>query len=232
MTDFHSHILPQMDDGSCSVEESVKMLKALASQGVKRVVATPHFYANHESVEQFLKRRQESYDKLREHLHDGLPEVVLGAEVRFYDGISRLENLGQLCVQNTDLLLLEMPSTVWTQSTVRQLVDISCSGRVNLALAHIERYGALQNKTTLEMLLENDVIMQINASFVTRLATRSRAIKMLKKGYVRLLGTDCHNLTDRAPDISSATEIISRKISPEFLEYINDYADSVFEQNR
>lgn len=232
MTDFHSHILPNMDDGSRSVQESIKMLEMLALQGVKRVVATPHFYANHETVEQFLKRREESYAKLREHLREGLPEIVLGAEVRFYDGISRMENLEQLCVQNTDLLLLEMPSTVWTQSIIRQLVDISCSGKVTLALAHIERYGALQKGSALETLLENDVIMQINAGFVTRLATRSRAIKMLKKGYVRLLGTDCHNLTDRAPDMGTATEIISKKISPEFLEYINDYADSVFEQNR
>ena len=51
MIDFHTHILPLMDDGSKSIEESIKMLKMLSAQGVKRIVATPHFYANDESVD-------------------------------------------------------------------------------------------------------------------------------------------------------------------------------------
>lgn len=232
MTDFHSHILPCMDDGSKSVEESLKMLKMLSEQGVDRVVATPHFYANNESLDRFLERRQKSFEMLSERLYDGLPEVVLGAEVRFYEGISRMGNLDALCMQNSDLLLLEMPFGVWTQSAQRQLIDISCSGRVTLALAHIERYSALQSMAKIESLLGNDIIMQINASFVTNLMTRAKAIKLLKKGYIHLIGSDCHNLTDRAPNIGAALDIISKKISGDFIEYIDDYADSLFEQNR
>ena len=56
ITDFHSHILPFMDDGSKSVEESLDMLRLLKSQGVDRVVLTPHFYPNYEDPEQFLSK--------------------------------------------------------------------------------------------------------------------------------------------------------------------------------
>jgi len=57
MIDFHSHILPKLDDGSSSSDESCKLLRCLATQGVESVVATPHFYADNESVERFLARR-------------------------------------------------------------------------------------------------------------------------------------------------------------------------------
>ena len=59
-TDFHSHILPCMDDGARSAEESVKMLEALRDSGVDRVVLTPHFYRQKEDIVSFLSRRQAS----------------------------------------------------------------------------------------------------------------------------------------------------------------------------
>ena len=59
LTDFHSHILPGIDDGSKRVSDSLAMLKILRSQGVERVIFTPHFYAHrNESVNSFIKRRQ------------------------------------------------------------------------------------------------------------------------------------------------------------------------------
>ena len=57
VTDFHSHILPAIDDGSATVEESVAMLRMEAEQGITHVVATPHFYAAHQTPETFLQAR-------------------------------------------------------------------------------------------------------------------------------------------------------------------------------
>ena len=60
MIDFHSHILPGIDDGSKSVEMSIKMLRREAQQGISRVVATPHFYPQTDNPERFLRRRAEA----------------------------------------------------------------------------------------------------------------------------------------------------------------------------
>ena len=62
--DFHSHILPKIDDGSRSVEESVKLLDLMAQDGVSVVAATPHFYCSKTSIHRFLDRRAEAYDIL------------------------------------------------------------------------------------------------------------------------------------------------------------------------
>ena len=81
--DFHCHVLPHMDDGSSSVEESVAMLRQEAEHGVRTVVATPHFYANHDSPTGFLERRAEAERQLREAMKgcEGLPQLEIAAEV-------------------------------------------------------------------------------------------------------------------------------------------------------
>lgn len=98
MIDFHSHVLPCMDDGSKSTEESIQMLSMLREQGVETVAATPHFYANQNTPEVFLRRRAAAWEHLRPHLTSALPHVLLGAEVHYFQGISRVNELQLLCL--------------------------------------------------------------------------------------------------------------------------------------
>ena len=64
LIDFHSHILPGIDDGSRSTAQSLDMMKLELDQGIGRIVATPHFYADRISVDKFLSRRQQAYEKV------------------------------------------------------------------------------------------------------------------------------------------------------------------------
>lgn len=224
MIDFHSHILPQMDDGSKNVEESLAMINALSQQGIKTVAATPHFYANDESVQSFVERRRKSFESIEPSLTPDMPRILLGAEVKYYEGISRMENLRDLCMEDTELLLLEMPMRRWTEYVLRELTDISCSGKITLVLAHIERYIKLQSDEVIGQLLSSGILLQINASFVCDFFTKRQAMNLLKNRAVHLLGSDCHNMSDRAPDIGRAYEKISKKLGDEFIAEFNNYA--------
>ncbi len=229
MTDFHSHILPEVDDGSRSIEESLLMIKALAEQGIDRIVATPHFYANDESVNDFLGRRQKAYDKLMNTCLPGMPTVIQGAEVRYYDGISRLSDLKSLCIQGTKLLLLEMPFVKWTEYTLRELIDISSDGRVTLVLAHIDRYLKFQKPDVWHRLADSGILMQLNSSYVNAFFTSHKAINLFKKGTVHFLGSDCHNMNDRAPDIGKAFNTIEKKLGTNFKSDFDNYINEFFE---
>lgn len=228
MIDFHSHILPKMDDGSRSTEESLAMLKVLSNQGIETVIATPHFNANDESVDSFIKRRADSYGKLKESVQSEIPDIKLGAEVRYYEGISRLEGIEELCVEGTNLLLLEMPFGRWTEYIVKELTDISCSGKVIIVLAHIDRYLKFQKWSVFETLLENGVLMQLNASFINHFLNRRKAVWLLKSGAVQFVGSDCHNMAGRAPDIGKAYAFLKQKLGPDFLggfaDIINNFS--------
>jgi len=81
MIDLHTHILPNVDDGSSSLEESLALLRMLASQGVTLTAATPHFYATSDTPEQFFRRREAAWQQLSGAMESGMPCVLLGAEV-------------------------------------------------------------------------------------------------------------------------------------------------------
>lgn len=232
MIDFHSHILPGIDDGSRSVRESLELLSLLSKQGIDKVIATPHFYADNESVDEFLGRRKASFESLSAKLTDGMPEILLGAEVRYYQGISHLENLRDLRIDNSDLLLLEMPFCRWTEYTVKELSEINNLGSVTVVLAHIERYFEFRNDKYLDELMHHGILMQVNASFFLEFLTRRKALKMLKNNTVQLIGSDCHGTDRRPPRIDEAVARISKKFGEGFVEYISDYENSLFYGNR
>ena len=100
VTDFHSHILPGVDDGSASVEESIAMLRAMAQQGIEHVVATPHFYPQYQTPEAFLHKREAAEQQLRREMENytDLPRLTMGAEVYFFHGISQTNCLKELTI--------------------------------------------------------------------------------------------------------------------------------------
>lgn len=209
ITDFHSHILPNMDDGSKSAEMSLKMLDMIAEQGILSVVATPHFYPMSESVSGFLERRNRAvqslisiYDKNRH------PSVYIGAEVAFYHGISNAEQLYKLCIEGTRYLLLEMPFSRWDNDTVGEVFAIKDELDICPIIAHIERYSAFCRHSVISSFIESGILIQSNASFFIDKKTSKKALKMLKKGEINLLGSDSHNLSDRKPNLGSAIRFI------------------------
>lgn len=228
MTDFHSHILPGVDDGSKSIEESLLMLELLSNQGINRVVATPHFYANDESVEEFLERRQKAFDLISES-STVIPQVVQGAEVKFYDGISRLKDLKSLCIQGTNLLLLEMPFNKWTEYTVRELIDISSDGRVTVVLAHFDRYLSFQKSDVWYRILDSGILLQMNADYINNFFSRQKALSFFKKGAVHFIGSDCHNMNNRVPEIGKAIDILEKKLGNQYMLSFDNYVNEFFE---
>lgn len=227
MIDWHTHILPNLDDGSKSIDESIAMLEMLKNQGVDIVAATPHFIANKRSVTSFIQRRQSAYEKLCGVLPEGSPKIILGAEVEYYSGISRMEDLKLLRFENSKVLLLEMPMAKWSDYTVRELIEISSSRDFKLLIAHIDRYMSYQSPKVLEKLCGNGVLMQANASFFNDFLKKHKALKLLNEGFIHAIGSDCHNITSRPPKIGSAFETIQRKFGEQYLSSMNDFGKSL-----
>lgn len=230
--DWHSHILPLMDDGSQSADESVEMLCALQNQGVATVIATPHFFANEESVDDFLARRQTAKETLLAKDDGSLPEVLCGAEVRYYPGIAKMRGLERLTIEGTNILLLEMPMTRWTEYTIKELVELASARGLRVVMAHIERYLGLQDRETLDKLLGDGLLMQTNASFFKRIGSRRRALALLNSGRIHFIGSDCHNMTSRAPNIDSAYELIEKRFGENYVLQMLEYGKRVLDNGR
>jgi len=231
MIDFHSHILPNIDDGSRDVEESLELLRMSANQGIDTMVATPHFYVEQDTVESFLKKRQRAYDALMEHTKgENLPDVKWGAEVYFFNELSQLENVERLSIGSGRYILIEMPFEVWTKRTFDSLYNLMARKRLIPIIAHIERYIPVQrDMKKINTLLDMDVLVQMNGSFINNWKTRRKALGLLKKEKVHLLGSDCHNIGSRKPNLQSAFEIIEKKLGIEKINEIDNQGKKILE---
>jgi protein-tyrosine phosphatase len=211
-----------VDDGSKDLQMSQNMLRLLADQGVTAVVATPHFYAASDNPEAFLDRRAEAFARSGE---TPIP-VLAGAEVAYFDGMSRSDALQKLCLGSTRYLLVEMPYGTWSRRMIREICDLPVQQGVLPVLAHVDRYRKEFDKFA-AALAEQDIPAQINADSLLSWRTRSWALRQLRQGSVRLLGSDCHNLTTRRPNIGQAADVIAKKLGPEMLQTLTAFASDL-----
>ena len=232
MTDFHSHLLPDMDDGSDGVDTSLAMLGAWREQGIGRVCATSHFYAERTTPERFLRRREEAGKKLRAAMEGGgpWPELIFGAEVRFFDGISAAEALPSLCLEGSDLLLLEMPFTRWTDRMLAEVAELRRRD-IRPVAAHLERYFDFNSGATMRRFMEMDVLIQCNAEFFLSRRTAGKALRLLREERIHFLGSDAHNVGSRAPNLGPALALIERKLGSRALDRLQNYERLIGSKN-
>ncbi len=223
MIDFHSHILPNVDDGSKSIEESIELLKQTKQQGIKHIVATSHFYAADESPKDFIKRRNRSFKKLMKAI-DGmqLPVVIPGAEVGYFEGMSDCEDLELLKIYGTPLLLVEMPVCSWSERMLYELEAIYEKTGLIPLIAHADRYiSMLQDKKLIKHLSGLPVLIQVNSGFFINKKTRRFALSLLRKEQIHFIGSDCHNTSLRTQKIGEAIEIINKSSGNKYLRRIS-----------
>ena len=215
-------MLPGIDDGSKDVAMSLEMISRSVEQGVEGIIFTPHFYADMNSPETFLRKRDKALYELEDNL-GSLPKVPVyttGAEVHYFRGMSRSKDIERLCIGNSDYMLIEMPFRNWQPNMIDEIEEISLVLGLRVIIAHIERYFD-QDKKLVNRLLENpNLLIQCNAEFFIEKSTYSKAVKLLKTRRIDLLGSDSHNLSSRRPNLAEAVEIIEKKDKKDALGHI------------
>lgn len=216
MIDFHSHILPNMDDGSINLETSIKLLECLEKQGIDTLCLTSHFYPFEEDIDKFLQRRNLSYKTLKEN-YKGSIKLLLGAEVYYYRGISNSEDIDKLCLEGTDYLLVELP---WG-SKIEFTELYSLNNKLSVVLAHIERYRDIYSIKEFKELSNRGIGLQVNTEVFN--SSDFKLIKdLFEEGCINFIGSDTHNLDTRIPMFDTFKSYIINKYS---LEYYNNYVN-------
>ena len=231
MIDFHSHILPGIDDGADCVETSLSMLGMLYSQGVTTVVATPHFHGDSESVDEFLTKREKAYLDLMKACEKNcakIPEIVLGAEVALTLDTPKIEGIEKLCIGDTNTILIELPYRDNSEWITYAVYEIIARCRLVPVLAHFERLCTDKKVLkSFEKLLSLELFVQANAdSFLDKYYYK--AVKQLvKKGVVDVIGSDMHNLDERKSNMDKAVSKINRKFGKDYFEELQSNAQKL-----
>ena len=219
LTDYHCHILPNIDDGSDSSETSDAMVAMMRQQGVERIVSTSHFYAHCEkSVEHFIEKRQEAFEKLSDRQN-----IFLGAEIAIEHGLSELKGIEKLAFEGTDLILLEFPYRSYEKWMSEEIYNISAEYGLTVILAHIHRYINYFSKSDMETVLDTKAIFQINNEAFGSFFQRNFVKKLIKEGYPLIFGSDSHNTDSRRPN----WDLLKKKCQEDIIQQ----SDSVFDKH-
>lgn len=220
MVDIHCHILPGIDDGPQSMEESMHLVRMAVDQGFKGFIATSHasvhFPKSTPDTVRDLCRQVE--EEARKEI-DGQICIYPGQEIMYTaDLLKQLDTGAYLTLADSSWILLEfLPSTPWSvmSGAIRNLSMTP----YRPVIAHVERYRALmQDESRMEELMENGARLQMNyrsldGGWFDKNTSRCR--RLVKAGYIQYLGTDMHNTENRPPDTEGAMRWMQKHLGKE-----------------
>ena len=217
MFDIHSHILPEVDDGAGSIQESFELLADMYNQGITDVIATPHFYPTVDSLEDFTEKRERAYQRLKEFKTDQkIPNIYLGCEILYYEGISKVSDFSSFTLNDSNYLLLELTPYQINKTLFREIKYIIKEKNIIPIIAHIERYHLSSNyNKLLRFVKSNKILTQVNANSLTSKKYSNTIRKLLSKDIINFIATDAHSVSQRPPLLKQAFEIVEKKYGTE-----------------
>lgn len=218
--DFHSHILPGVDDGAKDLRESMSMVESLFDQGVQSVVATPHFRAHRDNVSDFLTRRNQAAADLRNSIGEE-KKIYLGSEVALEREVSEIDNLSELSYEGTSYILIEFPYRPFSRWMISEIECILYEHRLTPVLAHIDRYAEFFSARDYnEIFMLPGIIFQVNNEAFQNKKARAIVKSLIKNDLPFVLGSDCHNTDSRKPNFDIAKSGLRRyNMQPEAIDF-------------
>ena len=200
---------------------SLQMVDMMESQGVDRIIATPHFYAHREkSLSDFLRKRQNAFDQIKDSI--AIKNVHLGAEVAIEQGISEIKGIEQLAIEGTRIILLELPYRPYARWMSEEIYNIAAEYDLTVMIAHVHRYLEYYSKEEIENILSTDAILQLNNEAFATWKEKKIAKHVINDFERFAFGSDAHNTTSRKPN----WDLLKKKVKPECIAA----SDGIFER--
>lgn len=193
MFDIHTHILPNIDDGSSSLERSIEMVEDAIKQGITDLILTPHFDTYFNKCKFNVDYQREFNAFKEEILKRNLPiNLYLGNEIYYTKGVMKyLINKKIFPLANTNKVLLEFSFTD-ERIKINDIIEEFQKEGYQIIIAHAERYY-YSNYKLIKNWRENGALIQVNASSFYEKKTKKLAIKLLKENLIDYIASDVHS---------------------------------------
>lgn len=203
MTDIHCHLVPAVDDGSRSLDESRQLIETMRAIGIQRIITTPHVYRRYPHNDSYTL--QQELERLLPDLSDlGIP-LTLGAEYMMDDGFETQLSKPLLTLGDSKYLLVET-SFIGAPLDLYRLIQMVISAGAIPMLAHPERYLYMEDEEY-SRLQGSGCAFQLNLFSLTGMygeLVEKRAQKLLERGLYSFVGTDTHRIELLRNTVSSA----------------------------
>lgn len=214
-TDIHCHILPGIDDGATTLDESLEMLRLAVAGGTARVIATPH-------ADAAMALQYDSLIKLVLQLNtmaqdSGIDiKVELGAEYTLDWGLDEAaEDKRIIRMAGSDAILVELPFSQLPEAVWTILFQLKMKGYLPI-IAHPERCSAIQSDFLVaQRLYDEGYQLQVNSGSLLGLngaKCQKTALKMVMSGLVSNVASDAHSPRTRNPDLQKVFMFLQRRL--------------------
>lgn len=222
--DFHSHILPGIDDGSKDMDMTIEMIKCAYEQGVRTMIATPHSYPDgrHPKADRVLELTEQVRNTISSQYSD--LTILPGNEILYRESIVReLTDGTVLSINQGRYVLVEFYPNESYKRIYYGLKELVEHGYLPV-VAHVERVAALiSDSDKLRELVNSGCYIQSNCeAYMGGFFDRKSKdmMKLMEKGLIHFLGSDTHDLKHRVPIMEDCVKKLKKKVSTERLEKI------------
>lgn len=229
LIDIHSHILPGVDDGAQTVEDSVNMAKLAVEEGITKIIATPH----HQNGKYF-NRRNEILNRVielnRVLQEKNIPlEVLPGQETRIYGELADdLDNGDILPLNQTNYLFIELPSGHVPRYTEKLLFDVQLKGLTPI-IVHPERNSeVIENPNLLLNLVKKGTLTQVTAGSITGhfgKKIQKFSMQLIESNMTHFVSSDAHNISSRSFKVRESISDIEKEFGRQAVYYFRENAE-------
>ncbi|PAE25780.1 CpsB/CapC family capsule biosynthesis tyrosine phosphatase [Bacillus sp. 7894-2] len=234
MIDIHCHILPGVDDGAQTIEDSLDMAKEAVKEGISSIIATPHHNHSYQNIKsEIITAVQELNNRLNE---EAVPLKVLpGQEVRIYGEIIEGIKSGEiLSLSETQYLFIEFPSNHVPRYAERLLFDIQLQGLVPI-IVHPERNKQIMEQPDLlYQFVEKGALTQVTASSLCGYFgnnIKKFSLQLIEANLTHFIASDAHNVNNRTFKITEAFNLIDSKYGPDMVYLFSENAELLVENS-
>jgi tyrosine-protein phosphatase YwqE len=194
--DMHSHLIPGIDDGAKTLEESIELIRSFKEFGYKKIITTPHIMSDYyKNTPEII---QNGLNKLREELNKQKIEIEIEAAAEYYLDFDFSDKIQaeKLLTFGKNYLLIEVSYLNEPDNIDGIIFELQTTG-YNIILAHPERYPFwYNNPKRFETLKDKDILFQININSLAghySPGAKKTAERLIDLGMVNFIGTDCHH---------------------------------------
>ena len=220
MLDIHSHILPNIDDGATSINDTDKLLKKAVSEGISHIIATPHFDPTYHTTKPIILDKVKMVNDYAK--ENDIPITVYpGQEVRIYAEL--LDNLNQhvTLMDKGQYMLIEFPEDHVPMYAEQIFYGMQLKG-IQPILVHPERnQGIIKNPNILYEFVNRGVLTQVTAgSIVGKFGKpiKKLSLELINHELIHFIASDAHKIGSRDFHMTKARKIMTRKFGKDYTD--------------